>query len=140
MSISSTAGPSAADQAAMAAVPQRIVKAWAEHDAEAFAGVFTDDGTMILPGTYCKGREDISAFMAEAFRGRYQGTQVTGTPISVAFLNGEAGVLVTHGGVLRPGQSELSDETAIRASWVVVKRNGEWQLAAYQNSPAVSAG
>jgi uncharacterized protein (TIGR02246 family) len=140
MSSSPAAAPSAADQAAIAAVPQRIVQAWAEHDAEAFAGVFTEDGTMVLPGSYRKGRADIEAFMADAFRGRYHRTQVTGTPISVTFLNDEAGVLVTQGGVLGPGQTELSDETAIRASWVVVKRNGEWQLAAYQNSPAVSAG
>lgn len=139
MSTSSTAGPSAEDQAAVAAVPQRIVEAWANHDAEAFAAVFTEDGTMILPGSYRKGREEISAFMADAFRGPYKGTQVTGKPISVTFLNSEAGVLVTHGGVLASGQSELSDETAIRASWVVVKKDGEWQLAAYQNSPAVTA-
>ncbi len=132
-------GPSAADQAAVAALPQRIVDAWASHDAEAFAEVFTEDATMILPGHYRKGREEISAFMAQAFQGPYKGSQVTGTPISITFFNTRAGVLVTQGGVLAAGETEVADERAIRASWVFVKKGRKWLLAAYQNSPAVAA-
>ncbi|MEV7008618.1 SgcJ/EcaC family oxidoreductase [Streptosporangium sp. NPDC051022] len=137
---SSTAAPlSDADKAAVAALPQRVIAAWADHDADAFAQIFTEDGTMILPGLYCKGREEIRAFMASAFEGRFKGTQVTGRPIDVRFLNGEAGVVITQGGVLAPGETEVADERAIRASWAVVKQDGQWYLASYQNSPALAA-
>lgn len=128
-------GPSAADQAAVWSIPQRVVAAWAKHDADAFASVFTEDGTMILPGLYKTGREEIRAYMAEAFAGVYKGTQVTGQPVYIKFIGPEAVLLVTVGGVLEHGETKLSDRAAIRATWLVVKQGGQWLLTAYQNSP-----
>jgi uncharacterized protein (TIGR02246 family) len=128
-------GPSAADQAAVAAVPQRVVAAWADQDADAFAGVFTDDGTMILPGLFCKGRDQIRSFMADAFAGALKDTRVIGRPLDVRFLSDTVGLLITEGGVLASGGTEVSGENAIRASWLVVRQDEQWRLAAYQNGP-----
>jgi uncharacterized protein (TIGR02246 family) len=130
-----TATDPASDLAAIAAIPQRVVAAWAAHDAGAFAGVFTEDGTMILPGLYLKGQDAIRSHMAAAFEGEYKDTRVTGQPIDLKVLSTDAAALITHGGVLAPGESELSDDSAIRASWVVVRQEGQWRLALYQNSP-----
>ncbi|AWI32816.1 SgcJ/EcaC family oxidoreductase [Streptomyces tirandamycinicus] len=127
------------DKAAIAALPQRIVQAWAAHDADAFAEVFTPDGSMIIPGVLQKGRESIRAFMAQAFQGPFKGTRVTGTPVDLRFANSESGILITQGGILAPGESEPSADRAVNASWVVVKRDGQWFLAAYQNSPRNAA-
>lgn len=124
-----------ADQAAIAALTQRVVAAWAYHDATAFASVFVEDGTMILPGVYRKGRAAVEEYMTEAFQGRYEGTQVTGKPIDIRFLAPDVALLLTMGGVLARGESEVTTDSAIRASWLVVRRDGEWRLAAYQNSP-----
>ncbi|HEU5475573.1 MAG TPA: SgcJ/EcaC family oxidoreductase [Actinophytocola sp.] len=132
-----TSPENAADAAAVAALTQRVIAAWAYHDADAFAEVFTEDGTMILPGLYRKGREEIREYLKDAFDNQYKGTQVTGRPLDIRFFGSEAGVLITQGGVLAPGESAVSDDQAIRASWLVVKQDGEWRLAGYQNSPAV---
>lgn len=136
MATSAVADPNTGDRAAVTAVPQRIIAAWAAHDAEAFADTFTDDGTMILPGVYRKGRDDIRDFMAAGFAGPYRGSQVTGTPLEVRFLSADTGVLISHGGVLEPGQTELPVEKEVHALWLVVKRDDVWRLAAYQNCPA----
>jgi uncharacterized protein (TIGR02246 family) len=125
----------AAEQAEIAAVPARMVASWAAHDAEAFADLFTEDGTLILPGVYKKGRDEIRAFMAAGYVGPYQGTRVTGTPLDIKPLAPGAVALLTVGGVIAAGATELSDKAAIRASWILVKRDGRWQLAVYQNCP-----
>lgn len=138
-STSTTSAPSADEQAAVAAVPGRIVAAWAAHDAEAFGEVFTADGTMILPGVFLQGNEAIRDYMADAFTNVYQGTQVTGQPISARFLGPEVGLLITQGGVLGPGQNKVSDDQAIRATWLLIKQDGQWRLAAYQNTPRDAA-
>ncbi|NES30228.1 SgcJ/EcaC family oxidoreductase [Micromonospora terminaliae] len=127
-------GPGA-EQAEIAAVPGRMVAAWAAHDADAFADLFTENGTLILPGVYKKGRDEIREFMATQYAGPYKGTRVTGTPIDLKPLAEGAVALLTTGGVIASGETELADRDAIRASWILVRRDGRWQLAVYQNCP-----
>lgn len=128
------------DQAAAAAVPVRIIEAWSHNDAEAFAKIFTEDGTMILPGVFRQGREEISTFMGQAFATFLKGTRVTGAPIAIKPLGADTVLLITAGGVLHPGEKEVAAERAIRASWLLARQDGEWLLTAYQNSPANQAG
>lgn len=117
-------------------VPLRLVGAWARNDADGVANTFTEDGILILPGDVLKkGRDEIRAFMTAAYAGPFKGTGVTGTPVDVRFVSDDVALLRTHGGILAPGETEIDPELAVRSTWVVVKKDGEWQLAGYQNSP-----
>ena len=133
--------------AAIASLTQRMIAVWAVGDAESIAGPFVEDGTLILADTYCDGRAAIQAYFAEAFRGEYRGTQVTGKPLAGRFFGPDAGVLLTLGGVLEPGETEVSSKQAIRASWTVVRRDGSpsksprpcRRTRAFPNAPATCA-
>jgi uncharacterized protein (TIGR02246 family) len=127
------------DAAAIAALTQRMVAGWAYGEAETIADLFVEDGTMILAGVYCANRDEVREYMAKAFEGRYKGTQVTGKPISIRALGPDVAILLSQGGVLEAGETEVSETGAIRASWLVVRRDGQWRLAAYQNSPRYDA-
>lgn len=125
-----------ADAAAIAALTQKVVSAWSNADADAFASVFVEDGTMILAGVFCEGRDAVRDQMAAAFQGPYKDTQVVGEPIGIRFLGPDVAILLSNGGVLQPGETELSDQSAIRASWLATRQDdGQWLLAAYQNTP-----
>ncbi|GAA4549722.1 SgcJ/EcaC family oxidoreductase [Amycolatopsis samaneae] len=139
MSLNSAPAKQNDELAAVTAVPQRIIDAWAGNDAEAFADVFAEDGTMALPGVFVKGREGVKNFMAAGYAGPYKGTRVYGEPIDVKFLGADSAVVVTLGGVLGKGETEIAEERKVRALWVLAKNDGEWQLAAYQNTPANAA-
>src|SRR6266545_3001325 len=127
---------SAAEQASVAALAQRFLAAWAYQDADGVADLFTEDGTLVLPGLIFQGRQEIREYFKDAFANKYSGTQVVGKPISLRFFGPDVALLLSAGGVLAPGESEVSDGQAIRASWFVVRTDGEWKLAAYQNCPA----
>ncbi|MDH6130143.1 SgcJ/EcaC family oxidoreductase [Kitasatospora sp. GP82] len=134
--MSATPSSITGDAAALRAVPELIVAAWAEHDADGFAEIFTEDATLILPGdVYLTSREEIRSFMTKAFAGPFKGTRVTGEPLSVRPLAEGVAVLVTRGGVLAPGDTEVTAERAIRATWVLARQGADWRIASYQNTP-----
>lgn len=113
-----------------------IVSAWAEHDADAFADAFVEDGTMIIAGTHVTSRPAIAEFMRTAFAGPYAGSRVTGQPVAVRSIAPGCTLIITEGGVIMPGEDEVAPQRAIRAGWLLVQDEGTWRLAAYQNTPA----
>ncbi|WP_018657673.1 SgcJ/EcaC family oxidoreductase [Actinomadura flavalba] len=126
----------AADQAAVVQAPMRIIAAWEANDATAFGAACTEDATMILPGDVClRGRDEIREYMAGEYAGKLKGTRVTGTPLSLRFPVPGTAIMVTEGGVLLPGETEVSAPQAIRATWVLAKDGDDWLITAYHNSP-----
>lgn len=120
---------------AAAALPNRLMAAWAAHDAEAFSQLFAPDGTLIMAGVYVKGRDQIRQYMEDGYASHYKGTTVKGKPIDIKPLGSDAVALLTEGGVIFPGEQEYSSKEAIRASWILIKSEGEWRLAVYHNCP-----
>jgi len=123
--------------AAVTSLLDALSSAWAANDATAFAELFTEDGTVVLPGDiYMRNKAEILGFMTVAYQGPYKGTGVTGTSLNVRCIDQSTAVMITEGGVLAPGETEVAPERAIRATWVCVKQSDEsWKLAAYHNSP-----
>ena len=55
------------DVAAIKGVLECLYKAWDAGDADAFVTDYTEDATVIMPGSYRKSREEVRQNMADGF-------------------------------------------------------------------------
>ena len=117
-------------------VIQAVYDAWADGDADTFARLYTDDATVVQPGIYKQNNDVIRTTMAAAFAGPLKGSRVLDEPQSVRFLGSDAAVVITESGILMAGQDELPAGGLVRCTWVLTRRDEQWYVAAYHNSPA----
>jgi uncharacterized protein (TIGR02246 family) len=60
---------------------------------------------------------------------------VTGWPLSVTPLGDDVVMVLTQGGIMLAGETEVAPSREIRAIWIIVRRDGEWKLLSHQSSP-----
>jgi uncharacterized protein (TIGR02246 family) len=123
-----------AERAALA-VPQIIMAAWAENDADMFASVFTENGSLLMQNDQLTSRDQIRDYMAKGFETGLKGARVTGWPMNVVFLDDEAALVVTQGGIMLAGESAIAPEREIRAIWTLVAVDGRWRLLSHHSCP-----
>jgi uncharacterized protein (TIGR02246 family) len=125
------------DEAAIQAVLDASYKAWAAGDAEGMVADYTRDATAIMPGSLRVSRDVIRESMAGAFAGPLKDTSTSSEQLSIRFLGDDAAIVVTESGILFGGQAEVPDAGTVNATWVFEKRDGQWLIAAYHNSPVL---
>jgi uncharacterized protein (TIGR02246 family) len=125
------------DEAAIQSVLDASYKAWAAGDAEGMVADYTRDATAIMPGSLRERREVIRESMALAFAGPLKDTSTSSEQLSIRFLGDDAAIVVTESGILFGGQAEVPDAGKVNATWVFEKRDGQWLIAAYHNSPVL---
>ena len=125
-----------AEKNVVRSVPLRIPPAWKANDATAFAAVFSDDPSFIIPGqdTYLRSREEIRDYMAALFAGPIKGSRVTARVLSLRCVSRDVGIVVTEGGMLLGSETEVPLERVGRQTWTIVRHRGDWAVAAYHNS------
>src|ERR687889_1316762 len=124
-----------ADEAAVRALYQQLMDGWNQGNGDAFASVFTEDGDLIgFDGTHFKGRQEIAPFHQQLFDKWMKGTRLVGQVEHVRFLSPNVALLHTVGGTVMRGKTEPSPERDSIQTLVATRQNGEWRLAAFQNT------
>jgi uncharacterized protein (TIGR02246 family) len=125
-----------ADEKAVRGVLERFYTAWADHDADAAAALYMDDATVMLTGVLIQGRDEVRDYLAKGFAGPLKGTRAVDEPQSIRIIDGATALIVSRAGVLAAGEQEPAAEHEVLASWALCRRDGDWMIAAYANTPA----
>jgi len=117
-----------------------ILKGWNRADARAFAAPFAEDGEVIgFDGSPVTGRARIADAMDAIFRDHRTGSYV-GVVRRVRSIGDDAALLRAVCGVVPVGARDINPELNAVQSLVAERRNGEWRVVLYHNTPAAFHG
>ena len=124
-----------ANEAAVRGLYQQLMDGWNQGSGDAFAAVFTEDGDLVaFDGTHFKGRKEIAPFHQQLFDKWMKGSRLVGQVERVRFLSPDVALLHAVGGTVMRGKTEPSPERDSIQTLVATRQNGEWRLAAFQNT------
>lgn len=113
----------------------RIRAAWDANDADAFADMFVENGSMLVGDRQLMDREEIRAYMAEALGGPYQGSKLNEEPKEIRLLTDQVALVVTDGGIVPKGADSVALADQVRGTWIIRKIDGDWRIVSRQTSP-----
>ena len=131
----------AEDEAAIQAVLVESYKAWEAGDADGMVANYTADATAIMTGSLRDSRDVIRENMALAFEGPLKGSSTYNKQLGIRFVGTDGAIVISESAILFPGETEVPDDARkVNATWVFEKRDGQWLIAAYHNSPVLAPG
>jgi uncharacterized protein (TIGR02246 family) len=123
------------DGAAVRALYQQLIDAWNAGSGDRFAAPFTTNGHLVaFDGVHFRGREQIAAFHQQLFDKWMKGSRLVGGVEEVRFLTPDAAVMHAVGNTVARGKTRPARERASIQTLVAVRDDGEWRLAAFQNT------
>lgn len=135
----SFAADQSADESAIRALEARLPEAWNRHDAKAFASTFTESGDCVnIVGWWWKGRTEIEKKLTDAFIYVFKESTLTNTSVDIRFVTPDtavAHVRWTMTGAKTPAGIPVPQQGI--ETHALQKQNGQWLIAAFQNTLAV---
>ena len=125
-----------ADEASLRTLYERLLHGWNRGSGAAFAAVFDEHAELVGPGGFhIKGRQRIASFHQVLFDGTLKGSHLVGVVSNVRFLTGDVAIVYAVGGPLMTTVPAGSLRRQSIHTMVAVRRNGNWLLEAFQNTP-----
>ncbi|MEU0503870.1 SgcJ/EcaC family oxidoreductase [Nocardia sp. NPDC005998] len=123
-----------ADTQAIQDVLTELIEAWGRGDADAYGAVFTEDATYTsFLGTLYRGRADIAASHRALFGSVLKGTRLADDIVDIRFYGPDTAVVNSHGDTYK-GQPKRTDQLSKTQTYTLVRREGRWLIAAFQNT------
>lgn len=121
---------------AVRALYQQLLDAWNSRSAQGIAERFTEDGELIgFDGSQVVGRENILLHLTPIFANHPTPPYVSIVK-DVRFPGSDVAILRACVGMVPPGEMDLNPELNAHQTLIAVKRNDEWRIELFQNTPA----
>jgi uncharacterized protein (TIGR02246 family) len=121
------------DRDAVLTVLRELVDAWARHDADAFAALFTEDASYTtFVGTQYRGRTDIAESHRTLWAKFIKGTKLADEILDVRFLGSDVAVVTSRGATYK-GEKRPAKLDKVQ-TYTLVRDGGRWLIAAFHNT------
>ncbi|MCT1576972.1 SgcJ/EcaC family oxidoreductase [Oceanobacillus kimchii] len=115
---------------------QTLIDAWNKRDAEGMASLFTAQGVQIgFDGSKLVGKKDILSHLVPIFENHPTPPFVTKVK-NIRILGNDTAILHAIIGMIPPGKKEIDPSVNAHQTLVAVKKDDEWQIELFQNTPA----
>jgi uncharacterized protein (TIGR02246 family) len=119
----------------IARIYRSLHDAWNKRDAPAFAALFAEDGEAIgYDGSEMFGRDEIATTLGQIFARHETATYISKIR-DVRLLAPDVAHLRAVAGLVPPGQTDIAAQLNAIQTLITVKRDGEWRIAYFQNTP-----
>ena len=126
-----------ADEKAIGELIKKLSDSWANGDGQSYGAVFAEDAHYIeAPGNWVVGRKTIAERHQKIFDTIFRNTRIDGNYTSILCpLTSDVVLVHGKGTVLFSGESEQNAKPNGIMTICIVKRNGQWQIVSFQNTP-----
>jgi uncharacterized protein (TIGR02246 family) len=117
-----------------------LLDAWNRRDARAMSELFAESGSMVgFDGSQANTPAEIFAHLDPIFRD-HPTARFIAKVREVRMIGETATLLRAVAGMIPPGQSKVKPEVNAVQSLVASKRDGQWRIELFQNTPAAWHG
>lgn len=114
----------------------QLLDSWNRRDADAFAAVFAPDGESIgFDGSQLSGQAEIAMSLRQIFTDHITPPYLS-IVRNVRLLSPDVAILRAIAGMVPPGKSDIEPNLNSVQSLVAVKRDNQWCISLFQNTPA----
>ena len=133
-------GGQAADETAIRAGVEQMMKGWNAGNGAEFAKPFAEDADyVVINGMQIKGREAIAKGHLGIFETFYKNSNLSLSADSIRFLRPDVAIVHVSGS-LKVTQGEAQRTTGARITLVMTKTGNKWEIAAFQNTQIQETG
>ena len=129
-----------AETAAIKSLYNRLIKSWNETDADTYASLFSEDGSLVgFDGSMANNREEIYEHLSGIFADHKPANYITIIK-DTRMLSSTVGFLKALAGMVPPDKDKINPKTNAIQTLIAIKENDEFRIMHFQNTPAAFHG